>query len=174
MRAWSELRRQEREQLRLSELPIAQLSALFCNVNRDPKKSKAFSLKDFAIFGDKDEEQGVLPPVAAAVAMQLRREERCPSLLLTIWDQILCSAKDDIALPTQRALHSDDDSVWVLAPSWEGNNIRGALVSVRGRVSGEVALRDLDKPLLRYGVVIPERKGFGWIEAGCLLLSAEI
>jgi len=174
IRASIELRRQNREQLRLNELPVAQLSALLGNINRDTKKGKPFTMKDFAIFADHEEQQGNLPPVAAAVAMQLRHEEKCPPLLLTVWDQVLASLKDDTKVPLRRALRTDDDSVWVLAPSWEGDNIRGGLVLVRGRVSGEVVLRDLDKPLLRYGAVVPERKGFGWVEAGCLLLSSEI
>jgi hypothetical protein len=70
-------------------------------------------------------------------------------------------------------LRSDDDAVWVLAPKWEGRNCRGGLVLVKGRVCGAVTVRDLDRPLVRHRFVLPERPGFGWIEAGHLLLPQE-
>jgi hypothetical protein len=86
---------------------------------------------------------------------------------------VLASAADGTRMPEVRALHSDDDAVWVLAPVWEATGIRGGLVLVKGQISGSVLLRDLDRPLLTHQLQLPERPGFGWIEAGCLLLSAE-
>jgi len=77
-------------------------------------------------------------------------------------------------VPSPRALHSDDNAVWVLAPKWESANVRGGLVLVRGRISGSITVRDLDKPLLSYTFKLPERPGFGWMEAGCLLVATEI
>lgn len=62
--------------------------------------------------------------------------------------------------------------MWIIAPSWEGRNLRAGLMLVRGRITGPMLLRDMDKPLMRYGVMVPERPGFGWIEAGLLLLPA--
>jgi len=46
-------------------------------------------------------------------------------------------------------------------------------VLVRGQISGTTTLRDLDRPLLTHRLMVPTRPGFGWIEAGCLLLTAE-
>jgi hypothetical protein len=174
LRAWKELQRIRREQVQLQELPVAQLAALLANVNRDPKKGKPFSLNDFTLFAEERKEDGVLSPEVAAVALELRHEDKAPPLLITCWPQVLASVKDGTKVPTQRALRSDDDAVWVLAPSWEGSNVRGGLVLVRGRISGTVVLRDLDKPLLSFRFKLPERPGFGWMEAGCLLVAQEI
>ena len=43
MSAWRALRRLRRDEMAEAELPVAQLSCLLANVNRDPKR-KAFEL----------------------------------------------------------------------------------------------------------------------------------
>lgn len=172
--AWRELQRIRRREMQLKELPTAQLAALLANINRDPKKGKAFKLSDFTLFDSPQREEGVLASEVAAVALELKREDKAPALLLTCWPEVLASVKEGTPPVKTRALRSDDDSVWVLVPKWEGVNIRGGLVLVRGRVSGRVVVRDLDKPLLTFALTVPARPGFGWIEAGCLLLSSEI
>lgn len=157
----------------MAELPLAQLTALTANINRDPKKSQAFQAKDFCIFKeDRPEAKGQLPPEAAAVALDLHHQKRLPPILLCAWQEVLKSAKEGVVSPEVKALHSDDEKVWVLAPSWEGTNIRGALVAVHGQLKGAVKLRDLDRPLAVYEVVLPEREKAGWLEAGLLLASA--
>lgn len=155
----------------LRELPVAQLAALTANINRDPAKSKPFEAADFCLFRDESNRapEAVFSPEVAAVALELRHQQRAPSLLLTVWPQVLASSQTPAKVPKVRALRSDDDAVWVLAPQWEGRNIRGGLVLVRGAISGTLHLRDLDRPLLTYDVVIPRRPDFGWIEAGTLL-----
>lgn len=174
MRAWRELQRIRREQVQLQELPVAQLAALLANVNRDPKKGKPFSLQDFTLFASERSDDSVLSPEVAAIALELRHEDKAPPLLIACWPQVLASVKEGTKVPTPRALCSADDAVWVLAPKWEGANVRGGLVLVRGQICGNTVLRDLDRPLLSYTVKLPERPGFGWMEAGCLLVSAEI
>lgn len=153
------------------ELPVAQLTALMANINRDPKKSKPFTTAQFCLFGEEREEdrQAVFAPEVAAVALALRHEQLAPALLLTVWPQVLASSSEAAKVPSVRALRTDDEAVWVLAPRWEGANIRGGLVLVRGAIRGSLHLRDLDRPLLTYDVRIPERSGYGWIEAGTLL-----
>lgn len=174
LRAWRELQRIRREAMQLQELPLAQLVALTANINRDPKKSKPFALQDFCLFGEKREEgDAVLSPQTAAVAMELRAEDKAPPLVIAAWPQVLASLQQSVTVPKCRALHSDDGAVWVLAPVWEGSNVRGGLVAVEGHISGAVLLRDLDRPLLTYRLVLPNRPGAGWYEGGCLLLSAE-
>lgn len=150
---------------------MAQLSALLANINRDPKKGEPFNALQFCLFREREQEEQVLPPVVAAVALELRHEQRCPPLLLTIWPQLLASVQQGVKSPEVRALKSDDDAVWVLAPSWDGKHCRGALVLVKGQISGTVLLRDLDRPLISHHLQIPARTGFGWLEAGLLLLS---
>lgn len=167
------MQRIRREAAATAELPVAQLTALMRNLNVDPKKAKPLGPLDFALFRDKPQSDRVLTAEVAAVALALRHEDRCPPLLLTAWNHVLASTSDNATAPSVRAYRSDDDAVWVLAPKWEGRNCRGGLVLVRGRVSGPVRLRDIDRPLLAYDLVVPERQGFGWLEGGCLLLAAE-
>jgi|TARA_Y100000033_G_scaffold46221_1_gene50454 hypothetical protein len=172
--AWREIHRIRKDQAYISELPVAQLTALTANINRDTKKqTKPFEPKDFCLFFSEQEKDNVFSAEAAAVALALKHEETYPPLLLTVWPQVLASAADGTRTPKQRALRSDDDAVWLLAPTWEGKNCRAGLALIFGHVHGAVRVRDLDKPLLTYDLYIPDRKGFGWIEAGCLLLAAD-
>jgi hypothetical protein len=166
--AYDELHQIQRQQAAIMELPIAQLTALTANINRDPKKGEPFSTEQFCFFRDKPAADGISGDVAA-VALALRHEDRCPALVISIWPDILEASKQPGKPPPVRALHSDDDAVWVLAPTWEGRNIRGGLVAVRGRISGPVVLRELDRPLIRHSLQLPQREGFGWLEADLLL-----
>lgn len=173
LRAWKALHRIHRDQAALAELPIAALQAMTANINRDPKRSKPFTALDFAMYHRREEAKARLSPEVAAVALALRHENRCPPLLITIWQEVLASATEHAKPPQIRALHSDDDSVWVLAPAFEGRNIRAGLVAVRGTRTGPTLVRDLDRPLMTYRLQVPERKGFGWLESGLLLAAAE-
>jgi len=168
------LQRIRREAAATAELPVAQLTALMRNINVDPKKAKPLGTLDFALFRDKPQSDKVLSAEVAAVALALRHEDKCPPLLLSAWNHVLASATQDATPPDVRALRSDDEAVWVLAPKWEGDNCRGGLVLVKGRISGTVRLRDLDRPLLTHDLVVPERQGFGWLEAGLLLVAGKL
>lgn len=154
-------------------MPIAALQALTANLSRDPKKTKPFTIADFTLFRDREEQGGPFRAEVAAVALELRHEDRTPRLLIVAWDAVLSSVKDNVTAPECRALCSDDSKVWVLAPSWENGNCRGGLVMVEGAVSGPMLLRDVDRQLLSYRLVVPKRPGLGWLEAELLLLSAE-
>jgi hypothetical protein len=143
------------------------------NINRDPKKGKPFSLQDFQLFAQEQKAERRFSAEVAAVALALKHEDKAPPLLVSCWNEVLASAAEGTRMPEVRALHSDDEAVWVLAPVWEASGIRGGLVLVRGQVSGVTVLRDMDRPLLTYQLQIPQRPGFGWIEAGCLLLLVE-
>ena len=169
--AFKALRKVQRQQLAAAELPVAQLTALMANINRDPKKSKPFTASQFAIYAEEREREtsAVFRPEVAAVALALRHEQQAPALLLTVWPQLLASAQEAVKPPEVRALRSEDGAVWVLAPRWEGRNIRGGLVLVRGAISGRLHLLEHDRPLLTYDVEIPRRNGYGWIEADTLL-----
>lgn len=172
--AWRELHRIQKNAAALSELPVAQLMAITCNLNRDAKrKPEPFSAADFCCYREREKAEDAFTPEVAAVALALKAENRHPPLLLAVWPQILESAKEVVSPPETRAYCSDDNAVWVLAPAWEGRNCRGGLVLVRGRVSGEVVMRDIDKPLITHRFVLPERPGTGWIEAGHLLKAPE-
>jgi hypothetical protein len=174
LEALHQLKRIRQEQAAIYELPIAMLASLTANINRDPKKSKPFQPKDFALFGRGEKPTKSFTAEVAAVALALRHEDKCPPLLLSAWNHVLASATDNATPPEVRALRSDDEAVWVLAPKWEGRNCRGGLVLVKGRISGTVRLRDLDRPLLTHDLVVPERQGFGWLEAGLLLVAGKL
>lgn len=165
----------QRDAAALAELPIAQLMAITCNLNRDPKrKPDPFTASDFTCYREKESPEEAFTPEVASVALALRAENQAPPLLLAVWPQVLASAKSAMReLPEVRAYRSDDNAVWVLVPQWEGSQCRGGLVLVRGQQLGAVTLRDLDKPLITHRLLIPERPGAGWIEAGCLLKRAE-
>lgn len=154
----------------MAELPIAQLTALMANVNRD-SKAPPFATEQFCFYRDADKPEG-LSPETAAVALALRHEGRCPPLVIAAWSEVLQAAKQDAKVPPIRALHSEDGAVWVLAPRWESGNVRGGLVAVRGQIAGTVELMELDRPLIRHRLKLPERPGFGWLEADLLLVTA--
>ena len=141
------------------------------NINRD-SKTPAFSTEQFCFYRDEARPDDGLSAEVAAVALALRHEERCPPLVIAIWHKVLEAAKHQAKVPPIRALVSDDEAVWVLAPRWESGNIRGGLVAVRGRHAGTVELRELDRPLIRHRLKLPARQGFGWLEADLLLVTA--
>lgn len=63
--------------------------------------------------------------------------------------------------------------MWVLCPEWEGRNIRGGLVAVGDNIHGPIRLRDVDRPLSTYAVILPDRSTFAWLESGLLLRTQE-
>jgi hypothetical protein len=165
------LQRIKKEQIALAELPIAQLTALMANINRDSKKApKPFAISDFCLFGDLKSKNEEFPPEAAAIALELRRLGECPEPLIGCWPAILAAAAHSAHVPSVRVLWSDDRAAAILAPVWEGKNIRGTLV-VSGGVCGEVILRDRDRPLLTYKVQLPPKSHFAYVSAGELVLA---
>lgn len=174
LEAHRHLHRIKRQQAALLELPLAQLTALTANVNRDPAKGKPFSAADFLMFQEDRPRDDAMRPEVAAVALALRNEDRLPALFLTVWQELLEASKQAAKPPAVRALHNADETVWVLAPRFERDgHVRGGLVGVRGQLHGPVTLRELDRPLMRHRLVLPVRKGFGWLESDLLLLRAK-
>jgi hypothetical protein len=171
LRAWRQLQRIRRENAALQELPQAQHMALLANINRDPKKTKAFSATDFALFQLKERDEAKVAPEVATVALSLRHEGKAPPILLAAWPQILSSATEAGTPPDIRAFHSDDNEVWILAPIWEGPNIRGGLVAVGRYLDAPVRVRDVDRPLMTYTLRFPHRPLAGYVEAGLLLVA---
>lgn len=174
LEAHRQLKRVQRQQAALTEMPTAQLTAMLANVNRDPSKGKPFTAQQFLLFQEQQADGDALRPEVAAVALALRHEDCLPAIFLTVWDKVLDASRTEAKPPAVRALHNDDNTVWVLAPQFERDgHIRGGLVAVRGQISGPVLLRELDRPLLRHRLKLPERKGFGWLESDLLLVRAQ-
>lgn len=153
---------------------MAQIAAMLANINRDTEKQpKPWPLIEFCFYRDRDDDSGNgIPPAAAAVALALSHENRCPELVIAIWPSILDAATETATMPAVRALRSEDDAVWVLAPTWEQGGCRGGLVAVRGDISGPVDLVELDRPLLRHRLILPRRHGYGWLESDLRLAAA--
>jgi hypothetical protein len=173
--AWRHLQRIRRDNAALHELPIAALQALTANLHRDTtKRAKPYEHTDFQLFRNSDDEaeQASLSPEVAAVALALRAEGKDAPILLAAWDRVLSSATPHAKPPSIRALHSDDRQVWIVCPTWEGRNIRGGLVAVGDAIHGPALLRDVDRPLATYRVVLPDRRTFAWLESGLLLQVA--
>lgn len=175
LRAWRDLQRIRRELAHLAELPQAQHMALVCNMNRDPKKSsKPFGIEDFALFKPNSEKRETfLSPDGASALISLQQDGLLHPMLLACWREALENSTPDAPPPAVRAFRDDAESVWVIAPEWEGAAVR-ALVCVTDYLHGPVVLRDVDRPLNTYTFTLPRRAhaGAGWIEAGHLLLPA--
>lgn len=171
LQSWDHLQRIQLEELRRAELPVACFQALFANANRD-SKSKPFSPDDFTVFKRQDTSESLLPPPTAAALLSLQADGTLHPLLLSCWsDAVKCAP--NAPPPEVRALVSDNRDVWVVAPVWEGANVRG-LVCVADFIHGPVVLRDIDRRLITHQLVLPKRTdaAAGWIEAGHLLLGA--
>jgi len=170
--AYKQLQRIKRDQAALLELPIAQLTSLTANINRDSKKTpKPFTIEDFALFHEKDETQG-FPPEAAVVALALRREQRMPEVLIGVWPQLLSAARQAKGMPSVRALLSDDGQVGLLAPKSVGKNWQGLLAVNQHPPGGVVLLRDVDRPLLAYELRLNRSDHNAYVSGGELLLAS--
>lgn len=174
IRAWRQLQRIRRDSAAVTELPIAALQALTANINRDSKKRpEPFTPADFAMYSGSADDRRILPPSVAAVALALRAEDKDSPILLTVWQQVTASATPNAKIPSVRALHNDDKTVWVLCPTWEGQSIRGGLVCVKGTQPTPTLLRDVDRPLATYWVTVPRKPGaYAWAQSGLLLVPA--
>ena len=171
--AYRELDRLERRDAATAERPAAQIATLLANIHRDTTKRAApFEVQDFTFYDEASATADGISPAAAAVALDLRREGLCPELLLAAWPEILRAATPDAKAPKIRALRSEDGAVWLLAPQFEPGGIRAGLAVVRGQLSGKLRLQELDRPMLSHDVILPQRQGFGWLEANLLLRLA--
>ena len=156
----------------LLELPIAQLTSLTANINRDSKKTpKPFTLQDFALFYKDEAEEG-LPPNAAMVALSLRRERLMPTVLVGVWPEVLAAAKGATAMPDVRALISDCGSVALLAPKPEGKGWRGLLAVDSYPPNGLITLRDVDRELLAYSLQLPPTDHISFVSGDELLAAS--
>lgn len=162
----------ELEQLQHQELPLARFQSLFANANRD-SKTKPFTPEDFLTFRRPASTKTLLSATTAAALLSLRADNHIHPLLLACWTEVLAAANDRDAPPEVRALISDDEQVWVIAPQWEDESVRG-LVCVGDFIHGPILLRDIDRQLMTYRLQLPKRPtaAAGWVEAGHLLLPA--
>jgi hypothetical protein len=169
IRALQALAKIRRQQAHLAEVPIVRVWASWLNGYRK-EGSPPLEVTDLYAFGEPKPAR--IAPEVAAVIMELQHEQKAHPLLLTVWEDVTTAASEHVKVPEVRALRSDDQTVWIVAPTWEGKACRAGLVAVGTQISGEVLVRDMDRPLLTYRVVVPERQGCGWVATGELLAAA--
>lgn len=105
--------RLERQRLHNEELPIAVLTTLTANANRDTKKRpNPFRLSDFTCFAEVAEQSQ--PPAAAGAAMlELLKREQFPGFGLTFYSELKAAGKDQPLPP--RLIWAAEDAM-LLAP----------------------------------------------------------
>lgn len=169
------MRRQQIESAAIAAEPVVRATWLWANANRG-EKQQAIPIEDFRVYTLPD--SGVphkpgIPPDAAASVLSLANDGVCPPYLLGAWDEIRKAAEAHPQdPPSTRLLISDDGMFAIVAPKFLKQGVRGGLVGAGKAVSGTVRVRDHDRSLLFWDVVVPQRKGAGWIEAHCLVLTA--
>ncbi len=169
IRALQALARIQRKQAHLAEVPVVRVWASWLNGYR---KEGQPEIQPADLYGFGEPQAARISGEVAAVIMELQHQQQAHPLLLTVWDEVTKAATEAARVPEVRALRSDDQTVWIVAPQWEGTACRGGLVAVGTDLSGEVLVRDLDRPILTYRLVLPERQGCGWVATGELLAGA--
>ena len=173
--AWTALQEEKRKHYHLAGLQVAELTSLLFNINRDPKRGKATSRDDWALFAKEEiDEADELPSVVAHVCLALRHEQRLPALLLGIWPDVVKRSDTPGEIPEIRALVNADSSVVLVAPEWEGRSIR-AFLALKGRKRGEVVeLVDIDRPMMSYSVQLPTHIQPVHYEAAVLMVERNV
>lgn len=168
MRCLREIRRQEAE---LAEWPVARFMALYANAHL-PEGKPPFDVDQFRLFLAADSTPERMTATTAAAALSLFRDGTLPPMLAAVMPQVQEAAKPGIQPPTIRAFRSEDDSLWLIAPEWEGSAVRVGLAGASFSTARVVVVHDIDRPLLTYRVTVPAFSGAGWVEAGILLPAA--
>ena len=166
LRALATIRRQ---QAHLAEVPIVRVWASWLNGYR-MEGTPPLEVTDLYAFGEPKAAR--IGPEVAAVIMELQHEQKAHPLLLTVWEDVSKAATENAKVPEVRALRSDDQTVWIVAPRWEGTACRAGLLAVGSQLSGAVLVRDMDRPILTYRLVLPAVEGCGWVATGELLAAA--
>ena len=170
--AYNHLQEIRKDQVALLEYPIAQLSTLTANINRDAKHRKQpFELQDFLLFTQSTDEQSIRPEAGAAALTMRATGQPLPSVLYGVWPDIVQAAQQCKKPPLIRALISDCQTVALLAPSREHDNWRGLLAVTQQPSGNVITLHDHDRPLLKYKLRLPEMSG-GYVMDRELLRAA--
>ena len=126
MFAAENLSERQRREYNAAELPIANVSSILVNQNRDPKKqAKPYSFKDFLFFTPLEDRQ--LPEGHfGAAAIELHRQGRYPSWALFCFSELNKRAAQGY-VPRVCALISDD--AILLHPIQRDGGYRGMLIA---------------------------------------------
>lgn len=130
--AYSHGKRYQSRSLHHNEAPIALLSSLIANANRDPKKRKEpFKMNDFFLFEPKDD-KNIPTAVYGSAAMALAERGALPSWALFVFKDLKESA--DGTPPSLLAYLCDD--AMILAPVHTGYSVRGMIIA-KYKASGQ-------------------------------------
>lgn len=167
--AWEAWQSIQRQRAHLAEIPVAQLAAITRNMNAT---GQPLPVADFLLFVDPDAERREFEPEVAASILALEHEQKASPLLRAIWPQVQQAATPTAVPPSVRAWASACGDIWLVNPVTEPGGVRCGLVAIGTSNPGTVTVTDVDRPLLSYRVVIPDRPVGGWFEAGRLLRLA--
>lgn len=140
------------EQLHEDERPVALLSSIFVNSNRNPKKSKPAKYQDFCFYVPLAL-QNLPNPEYGSAAMRLMAQDQFPAWALFIYKDLKSVATT--LTPPRLALRSDN--ALILAPSIKDGFVKGMLVAQESALGEWVEMIDDDDE--RYLVQIPPLSG---------------
>ena len=166
LRAWDAWQDLQRQRAHLAEIPVAQLTAMMRNIHAD---GPPVPPREFLVFADPGAERREFAPEVAATLLELEHQNRSHPLLRACWAQVKDAATSAARVPDVRAWASDCGEVWIVCPVIERGGVRGGLVAVGGQHVGTMEVADIDRPLLRYRVSLPDKRCGGWLQAGFLL-----
>jgi len=117
--------KQQAKKLHLNERPVAMISAMMANQNRDPKKrTTPYSMEDFYLYQPREMKD--LPAARyGSAAMSLLKEGLFPSWALFCYKEL--AATGDAPVPALRAFMGD--GFIVLAPREVDGHLRGLLIA---------------------------------------------
>lgn len=119
----NKLRRQE---LHENERPISLMMSHQAEMNRDKKKrKKPFSLEEFYIYRDLEEEDKI-DPIYGAASQELIKNKQFPSWALFVYKELMQQA--DQASPPEVLCYQHPDAI-VLAPVLADGSCRGMLIA---------------------------------------------
>lgn len=122
--AYENAGRLQRNQLHLDEKPVALLSSVLANVNRDTKKKKEpYNLDDFCIYTPY-EELNIPSSVYGSAAMELIRLNLLPAWALFVFKDLKAAAKGP---PPKMLCYYCEDAI-ILAPLIIEQSIRGMFI----------------------------------------------
>ena len=107
------------------EAPTSLLCSLFANSKRDPKKHKTpYKLDDFFLYQPQDA-QDVPTGIYGAAAMKLIEDKNFPNWALTFYADLKKGAS---GTPPDLLAYQHDKAI-VLAPTIDGNTLKGMLIA---------------------------------------------
>ena len=124
--------KQQSKALHMQERPVAMITAMMANQNRDPKKrTTPYSMEDFYLYQPKELKD--LPAARyGSAAMSLLKDGLFPTWALFCYKEL--AAAGDAPVPALRAFIGED--FLVLAPKEVDGHIRGLLIAQESAGSG--------------------------------------